>query len=75
MNSKRNILFAGAALCALSAAAAGVPSDKLKDWQDPGIVAVNRLPMRATFVTEQQKTLSLNGDWKFAFYGTVAVFR
>ena len=40
MNSKRNILFAGAALCALSAAAAGVPSDKLKDWQDPGIVAV-----------------------------------
>ena len=42
----------------------------LPDWQHPGIFQKNRLPMRATFVTDQQKTLSLNGIWKFKFYGS-----
>ena len=45
---------------------------KLEPWQDPEIVQENRLPMRATFVTDQQQTLSLNGIWKFHFSKTVA---
>lgn len=47
-------------------------ASELPDWQDPGIVEANRLPMRATFVTEQQKTLSLNGIWKFNFCQSVS---
>ncbi len=50
----------------------GLNAAELPDWQDPGIVESNRLPMRATFVTEQQKTLSLNGIWKFNFCQSVA---
>ena len=50
-------------------AAVAVSSDKnvgsLPDWQNPAVSEVNRLPMRATFVTDQQKTLTLNGVWKF----------
>ena len=38
---------------------------KLEPWQDPNIYEENRLPMRATFVTDQQQTLSLNGRWRF----------
>ena len=38
---------------------------KLEPWQDPNVYEENRLPMRATFTTDQQKTLSLNGTWKF----------
>lgn len=41
--------------------------DVLPDWQNPEVFQKNRLPMRATFVTDQQKTLSLNGIWKFQF--------
>lgn len=37
-------------------------------WQDPGIFEINRLPMRSTFVTDQQKSVSLNGLWKFNFH-------
>lgn len=37
-------------------------------WQDPEIFEINRLPMRSSFVTDQQKTLSLNGLWKFYFH-------
>lgn len=44
--------------------------ETIPDWQNPGIYEKNRLPMRATFVTDQQKTLSLNGIWKFKFYQT-----
>lgn len=47
-------------------------ASELPDWQDPGIVEASRLPMRATFVTEQQKTLSLNGIWKFNFCQSVS---
>ena len=38
---------------------------KLEPWQDPNVFQENRLPMRATFVTHQQQTLSLNGRWRF----------
>lgn len=38
---------------------------RLEPWQDPNVYEENRLPMRATFVTGQQRTLSLNGIWKF----------
>lgn len=60
----------------LAAVAMTLPSiavfgqEKLKDWQDPNIYESDRLPMRASFVTDQQKTLSLNGIWNFKFYDT-----
>ena len=38
---------------------------KLEPWQDPEVYEENRLPMRASFVTDQQQTLSLNGRWRF----------
>ncbi|MBP5506017.1 MAG: DUF4981 domain-containing protein [Bacteroidales bacterium] len=38
---------------------------KMEPWQDPNVVEENRMPMRATFVTDQQQTLSLNGIWSF----------
>ena len=43
----------------------------LEPWQDPEHFQENRMPMRATFVTDQQRTLSLNGLWKFHFNPTV----
>ena len=44
---------------------------RLEPWQDPGHFQENRLPMRATFVTDQQRTLRLDGLWKFFFNPTV----
>ena len=49
------------------AAAAAFAAPKMEDWQDPNVFEINRLPMHASFVTEQQQTLSLNGLWKFHF--------
>ena len=43
----------------------------LEPWQDPNVFEENRMPMRATFVSAQQQTLSLNGLWKFHFNHTV----
>ena len=43
----------------------------LEPWQDPNVFEENRMPMRATFVSAQQQTLSLNGLWKFHFNPTV----
>ena len=43
----------------------------LEPWQDPNVFEENRMPMRATFVSSQQQTLSLNGLWKFYFNPTV----
>ena len=43
----------------------------LEPWQDPNVFEENRMPMRATFVSAQQQTLSLNGLWKFYFNPTV----
>lgn len=39
----------------------------MEPWQDPNVFEENRLPMRATFTTDQQQTVSLNGIWKFNF--------
>ena len=60
----RNI-FPLLAVCLLAWPATAQKTAPTPQWQDPGVFEVNRLPMRATFVTDQQKTLSLNGDWKF----------
>ena len=54
-------------LCASSLAA----QTKMEPWQDPNVFEENRMPMRATFVTAQQQTLSLNGLWKFRFNPTI----
>ncbi len=53
------------ALALVTTALAAAP--KMEDWQDPNVFEINRMPMRATFVTDQQQTLSLNGLWKFRF--------
>ncbi|MBR1705767.1 MAG: DUF4981 domain-containing protein [Bacteroidales bacterium] len=50
-------------LFVLVAGTAGLSA--MEDWQDPGVFERNRLPMRATFTTDQQQTLSLDGVWKF----------
>lgn len=36
-----------------------------EDWNNPEVFQRNRLPMAATFVTDQQETINLNGIWKF----------
>ena len=54
-------------LCASSLGA----QTKMEPWQDPNVFEENRMPMRATFVTAQQQTLSLNGLWKFRFNPTI----
>ena len=40
-------------------------SAAVEDWQNPAVFEINRLPMAATFVTDQQEAISLNGTWKF----------
>lgn len=52
--------------------AISLQAKKLEPWQDPNIFQENRLPMRATFVTDQEQRLSLNGVWRFHFSETVA---
>ncbi len=39
----------------------------VEDWQDPEVFQKNRMPMAATYVTDQQQTINLNGTWKFNF--------
>ena len=64
----RNFFLSLALLAAFLPLAA---QTKMEPWQDPNIFEENRMPMRATFVTDQQQTLSLNGLWKFYFNPTV----
>ena len=64
----RNLLLSLALMASLLPLAA---QTKLEPWQDPNVFEENRMPMRATFVTAQQQTLSLNGLWKFCFNPTV----
>lgn len=61
-----------AALIAGSVAvAATAQTPSMEYWQDPNVFEINRLPMSTTFTSEQQKTLSLNGEWKFNFNPTI----
>ena len=60
------ICFMGGAGIISSAASRTV----LPDWQDPQIVAVNRLPMSSSFETDGDK-LTLNGIWDFCWYETI----
>ena len=62
-------LFLSLALLAASLPLAA--QTKMEPWQDPNVFEENRMPMRATFVTAQQQTLSLNGLWKFHFNPTI----
>ena len=66
----KHLLLTLAALAAVLPAVAQKKS-KMEPWQDPNVFEENRLPMRATFVTDQQKTLSLNGIWKFNWNETI----
>ncbi len=61
----KSLLFVPALLASLALSAAA-PS-QLPDWQDPGIVQKNRLPMRSTFFTDGDY-VSLNGIWDFRFF-------
>ena len=60
-------------LAALAAVLPGKAQKKAKmePWQDPNVFEENRMPMRATFTTDQQETLSLNGIWKFNWNETI----
>ena len=64
----RNICLSLAFLAAFLPLAA---QTKMEPWQDPNVFEENRMPMRATFVTDQQQTMSLNGLWKFHFNPTI----
>ena len=66
----KRIILALAALAVLLPVAAQKKT-RMEPWQDPNIFEENRLPMRATFVTDQQKSLSLNGIWKFNWNETI----
>ena len=57
----RKLITVSLALCAIFS----LQARKLEPWQDPNVFEENRLPMRATFTTHQQQTLSLNGRWRF----------
>ena len=59
-----------AAMAAVLPAVAAA-KQKLEPWQDPNVFEENRLPMRTTFTTDQQKTLSLNGIWNFKWNETI----
>ncbi len=62
--TKRFILaLAAAAACSFSLGAEDLP-----DWQNPDVFERNRLPMAATFQTDQQQTVSLSGEWKFRYF-------
>ena len=59
------------ALILAVAAVMTASAKELEPWQDPNVFEENRMPMRATFVTHQQQTLSLNGVWKFNWNETI----
>ena len=69
MNMRKLLLILAAALAAPPLLAE--KNNKMEPWQDPNVFEENRLPMAATFVTDQQKTLSLNGVWKFKWNETI----
>lgn len=66
---KKTLLILAAALAATPLFAG--KNGKMEPWQDPNVFEENRMPMAATFVTDQQKTLTLNGVWKFKWNETI----
>ena len=60
----KRILLTLAAMAAVMNLSARNQS-KLEPWQDPNVYEENRLPMRASFIPDQQQTVSLGGVWKF----------
>ncbi len=72
MNINQTILAALCTLISISSSLAAPKASAMEDWQDPGIVQRNRLPMRTSFTTEEQRTLSLDGVWKFHFAPTLS---
>ncbi len=58
-------LFISLAAVAVAILSTAANKTKMEPWQDPNVFEENRLPMRATFVPDQQRTLSLNGVWNF----------
>lgn len=68
-NMKKRLLILAAVLAATPLLSE--KNDRMEPWQDPNIFEENRLPMSATFTTDQQKTLSLNGVWKFKWNETI----
>ncbi len=66
---KKLLLIIAAALAATPLLAE--KNSKMEPWQDPNVFEENRLPMAATFVTDQQRTLTLNGVWKFKWNETI----
>ena len=69
MNMKKSLLILAAMFAAGSAFAQ--KAERMEPWQDPNVFEENRLPMAATFVTDQQQTVSLNGVWKFNWNETI----
>jgi len=65
----RNLILSLALMASFLPLAA--QTTKMEPWQDPNVFEENRMPMRATFVTAQQQTQSLNGLWKFFFNPTI----
>jgi len=65
MKSRILTLLSAAFLFLQNVAVAGTP-----DWQNPGLIEINRYPMTATFETDGNK-LSLNGVWDFKWYETL----
>lgn len=64
----------------LAVTAAPKTSNKVPEWQDPGVNQVNRLPMRTSFYSSPESVdisilnpynlnnyMSLHGDWKFSW--------
>ena len=54
-------LFISLAAVAVAILSTAANKTKMEPWQDPNVFEENRLPMRATFVPDPQRTLSLNG--------------
>ena len=62
------VLFACA--MGMAAVASATAKEVLPDWQNPGIVEHNRVPMSSAFETDGIK-MTLNGTWDFCWYETI----
>jgi len=60
-------IFISFIACLAMLPASSQTKNAMESWMDPNVFEENRLPMKATFVTDQQQTLSLDGIWKFAW--------